>query len=171
MRGRTAGANCWTCPGTAHEAENLPSGRVAKRAAGKGCGSQSATITVSGVVFDEAQIAAGAAPVYAQYCASCHGANAKGSSRDFPLLPDETGRFGAPPHNGYGHTSHHPDDWLIAYVRDGGISLCNPALYYPMPAFGDQLSDQEIARIIAYIKTKYGMSVLEKGGMALIWRN
>jgi mono/diheme cytochrome c family protein len=26
-------------------------------------------------------------------------------------------------------------------------------LYYPMPAFSDQLSDEQIARIIAYIKT------------------
>jgi mono/diheme cytochrome c family protein len=117
-----------------------------------GCGSQSATITVSGVTFDEAQIAQGR-QLYAQNCASCHGANGEGQFPDFPLLPDETGRFGAPPHNGYGHTSHHPDDWLIAYVRDGGISLRNPELYYPMPAFGDQLSDEQIAQIIAYIKT------------------
>ena len=117
-----------------------------------GCGSQSATVTVSGVVFDEAQIQQGR-QLYAQYCASCHGANGEGQFADFPLLPDETGRFGAPPHNGYGHTSHHPDDWLIDYVRNGGVSLRNPELYYPMPAFGNQLSDQEIARIIAYIKT------------------
>jgi mono/diheme cytochrome c family protein len=117
-----------------------------------GCGSQSATTTVSGVVFDEAQIARGQ-QLYAQFCASCHGANGEGQFPDFPLLPDETGRFGAPPHNGYGHTSHHPDDWLIAYVRKGGVSLQNPDLYYPMPAFGDQLSDDEIAHIIAYIKT------------------
>ncbi|MEP7291102.1 MAG: cytochrome c [Chloroflexota bacterium] len=117
-----------------------------------GCSNQDGTINVSGVTFETEQIAQGQ-QFYARYCASCHGANGEGQFPDAPLLPDTTGRFGAPPHNGNGHTSHHPDDWLIRYVREGGMSLRNAETFYPMPAFGDQLSDEQIALIIAYIKT------------------
>jgi mono/diheme cytochrome c family protein len=117
-----------------------------------GCSNQPRTINVSGVSFETEQIAQGQ-QLYAQYCASCHGANGEGQFPDAPLLPDQTGRFGAPPHNGNGHTSHHPDDWLIRYVREGGVSLRNPEIYYLMPAFGDQLSNEQISLIIAYIKT------------------
>lgn len=105
-----------------------------------GCGSPASAITVNNVVYEVAEIEDGRA-LYAQYCASCHGANGEGQFPDLPLLPDETGRFGAPPHNGNGHTSHHSDDWLIQYIRDGGISQSNPDHYYPMTAFGNQLSD------------------------------
>ena len=109
-------------------------------------------ITVQGVSYDATQIAHGQ-HFYVQYCASCHGVNGEGQFPDAPLSPDKTGRFGAPPHNGNGHTSHHPDDWLIRYVRDGGISLKYPELYYPMPTFGRRLSDNQIALVLAYIKT------------------
>jgi len=117
-----------------------------------GCGNQPTVIIVSGVSFDTEQIAQGQ-QLYAQNCASCHGANGEGQFPDSPLSMDEAGRFGAPPHNANGHTSHHPDDWLIRYIREGGVSLDNPELYYPMPAFGDQLSDEQISLILAYIKT------------------
>ncbi len=117
-----------------------------------GCGNQSATITVNSVPFDSEQIMQGQ-QLYAQNCASCHGINGEGQFPDAPLLPDETGRFGAPPHNANGHTSHHSDDWLIQYVREGGVSLRNPEIYYPMPAFSAQLSDEQISLILAYIKT------------------
>ena len=116
------------------------------------CTTQATTATVNGVEYSETEIAEGKA-LYKQFCASCHGINGEGQFPDRPLLPDVSGRFGAPPHNGNGHTSHHPDSWLIEYVRDGGVSLQNPEVYYPMPAFGDQLSDGQIAQIIAYIKT------------------
>lgn len=116
------------------------------------CSSQSGSVSVSGISFDTEQIAQGQ-QLYAQYCASCHGANGEGQFPNAPLLPDQTGRFGAPPHNGNGHTSHHSDEWLIRYVREGGVSLRNPELYYPMPAFGDQLPDEQISLILAYIKT------------------
>lgn len=117
-----------------------------------GCANQNSATTVSGIVYDEAEIAHGQ-ELYRQYCASCHGVNGEGQFPDSPLLPDETGRFGAPPHNGNGHTSHHPDDWLVRYVRKGGMSLRNPEMFYPMPAFGGQLTDEQISLIIAYIKT------------------
>lgn len=109
-------------------------------------------ITVQGARYDEPQLAQGQ-QLYAQYCASCHGANGEGQFPNSPNSQDEMGRIGAPPHNSTGHTSHHADDWLIRYVREGGISLSYPATFYPMPAFGDQLSEEQIALVIAYIKT------------------
>jgi mono/diheme cytochrome c family protein len=121
------------------------------------CGDQSDSIAVNDVVMTSEQIIEGQ-QLYAQYCASCHGVNGEGQFPDFPLFPDETGRFGAPPHNGNGHTSHHSDDWLIQYVREGGVSLNNPELYYPMPAFGDRLSTEQIIETIAYIKTLWDES-------------
>jgi len=109
-------------------------------------------ITVRGVRFSSEHLSQGQ-QLYTQYCASCHGANGEGQFPDAPNFPDETGRIGAPPHNGNGHTSHHSDEWLIQYIREGGISLSNPASFYPMPAFGDQLSNEQIALVIAHIKT------------------
>ena len=88
--------------------------------------------------------------------------NGEGQFPDFPLFPDETGRFGAPPHNRDGHTSHHSNTWLIQYIREGGVSLSNPEMYYPMPAFGDQLSDDQILLTLAYIKTFWNAEQLAR---------
>ena len=89
--------------------------------------------------------------VYEQACAECHGINGEGQFPSAPMQPDSTGRIGAPPHNGNGHTWHHDDALLLDYVINGGRG--NPAQFYPMPAFGDQLSLQEIESVIAYLKT------------------
>lgn len=117
-----------------------------------GCSNQPAAIVVSGQTFDAEQIAQGQ-QLYAQYCASCHGINGEGQFPNAPTTRDTTGRFGAPPHNGDGHTWHHGDAMLINYVRNGGISLTDPANWYPMPSFSDQLTDEQILLTLAYIKT------------------
>ena len=119
-----------------------------------GCGSQPADIIVSGVTYDTEQIAQGQ-QIYAQSCASCHGVTGEGQFPDAPNQPDATGRIGAPPHNGNGHTWHHGDEMLIRYTREGGISLTDSVNFYPMPAFGDQLSEDEILAVLAYIKTMW----------------
>ncbi|MDZ4770376.1 MAG: cytochrome c [Chloroflexota bacterium] len=119
-----------------------------------GCGNQPTVIIVSGITFDNEEIAQGQ-QLYAQNCASCHGANGEGQFPNAPNQPDATGRVGAPPHNETGHTWHHTDDFLIRYTREGGVSLTDPANFYPMPAFGDQLSDAQIALVTAYIKTMW----------------
>lgn len=99
----------------------------------------------------DAQLAQGAA-VYAQYCASCHGAEGEGQRPDAPLQKDDTGRFPAPPHDETGHTWHHDDDLLIEIVRDGGMGDEN---FYEMPAFGATLDDAEIKAVLAFIKTMW----------------
>lgn len=111
-------------------------------------------VTVQGVSFTQEQLDQGQ-QVYTQYCASCHGTNGEGQFPNAPNQPDATGRIGAPPHNGAGHTWHHGDKMLIRYVREGGISLSDPVNFYPMPAFGDQLSDDEIIAVLGYIKTMW----------------
>lgn len=99
---------------------------------------------------DESILAAGEA-LYNQHCAECHGINGEGQFPDAPMQPDETGRLGAPPHTGAGHSWHHDDDLLINYVRDGGVGP--PDQFYEMPAFGEVLTDEQIETVIAYIKT------------------
>ena len=91
--------------------------------------------------------------IYSTHCASCHGINGEGQVPAAPLQPDETGRFPAPPHDETGHTWHHDDDLLFNYVKNGGLG--NPDMFYPMPAFGDRLSDDDIWATLAYIKTMW----------------
>ncbi len=111
-------------------------------------------IRVRGERFNDEQLALGE-QLYIQNCASCHGVNGEGQFPNAPLQPDATGRLGAPPHNETGHTWHHGDGLLIRYVLEGGVSLMDPANFYPMPAFGDQLSETDVMSIIAYIKTMW----------------
>lgn len=89
--------------------------------------------------------------VYAQNCSACHGINGEGQFPDAPMERDETGRLGAPPHNGDGHTWHHDDDLLHNIVREGGMGT--PDMFYPMPAFGELLRVEQIEAVLFYIKT------------------
>lgn len=111
-------------------------------------------IMVRGERFSDEQLTLGE-QLYVQNCASCHGMNGEGQFPNAPLQPDVTGRLGAPPHNEIGHTWHHGDGLLIRYVLEGGVSLTDPENFYPMPAFGDQLSETDVMNIIAYIKTMW----------------
>jgi len=88
--------------------------------------------------------------VYAQNCAVCHGINGEGQFPEAPMERDDTGRLGAPPHNENGHTWHHDDDLLYQIVREGGMG--DPEMFYPMPAFGDQLTIEQVEAVIFYIK-------------------
>ena len=115
-----------------------------------GCGNKSAVITVSGDIISDTQIADGK-EIYVRLCAECHGVNGEGQFPNSPTLPDATGRIGAPPHNGNGHTWHHGDKLLIRYVLEGGMG--DPAAFYPMPAFADQLTEEQVIHITAYLKT------------------
>jgi mono/diheme cytochrome c family protein len=89
---------------------------------------------------DPAQIALGQ-QVYEQNCAGCHGLKGEGQPPT-ALLP---GQAPAPAHDDSGHTWHHADAQLIQIVTQGGV--------FGMPAFGETLTDAEIAAALAYIKT------------------
>ena len=103
--------------------------------------------------LDASQITAGEV-VYATHCASCHGENLEGEA-DW-RLQNEDGSFRAPPHDKSGHTWHHTDKLLHESVAKGGARLpANLGGTSNMPAFGEVLSEREIAAVLAYIKSTW----------------
>ncbi len=106
------------------------------------------------------RVAAGQA-VYTQHCAACHGVQLEGH-------PDWTtrradGRLPAPPHNDEGHTWHHPSELLFGIVKHGLVPPYAPAGYASdMPAFGQQLSDEQIWAVLAYIRSQWSAPVRER---------
>jgi mono/diheme cytochrome c family protein len=103
----------------------------------------------------EEEVVALGREVYATYCAACHGPGGEGESPDWrQRRPD--GTYFAPPHDSSGHTWHHADGLLFRIVRDGGAQFEFAGFTSRMPAFGDQLSDEEIRAVITYLKTLWG---------------
>jgi mono/diheme cytochrome c family protein len=101
---------------------------------------------------DPAVLAEGRA-IYATYCAGCHGANLEGQPNWQQRLPN--GLMPAPPHDETGHTWHHADNLLFLITKEGGAAAGPPGYISGMPAFGDQLSDDEIWAVLAYIKSTW----------------
>ncbi len=95
--------------------------------------------------------------LYAENCASCHGANLAGEQNWRQPGPD--GVLPAPPHDKSGHTWHHDDAMLFDYTKQGGQALMEQRgvsdFKSGMPGFGEQLSDSEIRDILAYIKSTW----------------
>lgn len=94
--------------------------------------------------------------LYAENCASCHGANLEGQPDWRSPGPD--GRLPAPPHDETGHTWHHPDRVLFQYTKLGGraaLALQGVEFDSGMPAFGEALTDRDIWNIIAYIQSTW----------------
>jgi cbb3-type cytochrome c oxidase subunit III len=90
---------------------------------------------------------AGAA-LYVRYgCINCHGPNGLGGVPN-PLSPDKT----IPPLSGQGFRHDFPTDKAIADVIRSG-SVIGRAPIVSMPHWGGILSDQQIAELIAYLKT------------------
>lgn len=92
--------------------------------------------------------------LYAQFCASCYGANLEG-------VPDwkrvqEDGSYLPPPHDDSGHTWHHPDDLLLTITAGGG-DLPNSK----MPAFDGVLTEQEMKAVLGFIKSNWGQEERE----------
>lgn len=108
-------------------------------------------LTVLGQPVTGEQITLGR-QVYVQNCASCHGANLEGQ-RDWKRRL-ENGRMPAPPHDKSGHTWHHSDQDLfdITKLGVGGVVAGYES---DMPAFEDILSDEEIAAVLAFIKSTW----------------
>lgn len=96
------------------------------------------------------------ARLYAETCASCHGADLEGQP-DW-RAPGPDGLYPAPPHDQTGHTWHHSDRVLFDYTRKGGAALLaeqGVAFDSGMPGFSDELSDDEILSVLAYIKSTW----------------
>ena len=81
--------------------------------------------------------------LYERSCASCHGGATGGSISDIP-----------PPHNAEGHTWHHGDCVLADIIRDDSPPRPGAPDDFPtMPAFDDELDDDDIDAILAFIET------------------
>ena len=111
---------------------------------------------------DAAQVERGRA-VYANHCASCHGAQLRGQPDWRIRLPN--GRIPAPPHDESGHTWHHPDEVLFGITKHGLVPPYAPKGYESdMPAFGGVLSDPDIRAVLAFIESRWPPEVVK-------WRN
>lgn len=95
------------------------------------------------------------ATLYAQHCASCHGANLEGQV-DWQQ-PDADGALLPPPHDSSGHTWHHKDELLIEITLNGG----DPQARSKMPAFKDKLSEAGVVAILDFIKSQWGQKERE----------
>lgn len=120
-----------------------------------GAGAETLTIPT-----DDPELAAAGAPLYADACADCHGADLEGASTW--RQPNADGTLPPPPHDETGHTWHHPDGYLFAYTKFGGRAFMPEGRQSAMPGFADRLSDREILAILAYIKSEWPAEVREK---------
>jgi mono/diheme cytochrome c family protein len=96
---------------------------------------------------DFAQVSRGA-KLYQMNCAECHGSQGQGAPNW--RQRDADGMFPAPPLNGTGHAWHHPQRMLHHVIANG-----SPGGQGNMPAWGDQLSAEEIEAIIAWFQSKW----------------
>ena len=105
------------------------------------------------------QVAAGKT-IYDRNCASCHGIDLEGQPDWKSRKPN--GRMPAPPHDDSGHTWHHSDDILFGITKVGVAPPYAPSGYQSdMPAFGGTLTDAEIWRVLAYIKSRWSPRMRE----------
>ena len=121
-----------------------------------------ATSAMADHELDERDLANGQS-LYAEHCASCHGANLEGQP-DWRTA-DENGVLPAPPHDETGHTWHHDNQLLFEYTRLGGEEALAArgvtGFASGMPGFGDALSDDGIWDILAYIRSTWPDRVQE----------
>ncbi|WP_082181938.1 c-type cytochrome [Aestuariivita boseongensis] len=116
--------------------------------------------------LDGRDVARGAG-LYQEQCAACHGADLEGAPNWRSANAD--GTLPAPPHDETGHTWHHDNVLLFDYTKLGGQVALEmrgvTGFTSAMPAFGDQLSDEEIWNILAYIRSTWPEEVqrIQKG--------
>lgn len=101
----------------------------------------------------DARLVALGQAVYAESCASCHGAELEGEPDWRVRRPD--GRLPAPPHDETGHTWHHPDMQLFEITRYGVEHFAPAGYQSDMPAFEGLLTDEEIWAVLAFIKSRW----------------
>jgi len=97
--------------------------------------------------------------VYAERCASCHGANLEGQPNWRKRLPN--GRLPAPPHDRTGHTWHH-SDWQLFDMTKNGTAGMVPGYETDMPAYRDILSDTDIWAVISFIESTWAPDIRER---------
>ena len=95
--------------------------------------------------------------LYADNCASCHGAKLEGQPNW--RAPNADGVLPAPPHDATGHTWHHENDLLFEYTKLGGKGVLEARgiadFNSGMPAFDGVISDEDIWNILAFIRSTW----------------
>jgi len=118
----------------------------------EGYGAPPSQATVPTIALTYPQAAAAAAPVganvFAQNCASCHGAEGKGTPGSFPPLAGNPFVTGDP-------------NKVTAAVLHGmkGPIVVNGVSFsgaIPMPAWSSKLSPAEVAAVVTYIRSAWG---------------
>lgn len=87
--------------------------------------------------------------VYSQTCAPCHGVNLEGASNW--ETPNADGSYPPPPLNSSAHAWQHSDSSLIRTITNGRGSGKTTS----MPAFGEQLGEDDIQAVIEFIKSTW----------------
>lgn len=91
--------------------------------------------------------------LFASTCQACHGIGGIGEAPDDPDARDEFG-FKAPALNDDAHAWHHDDRGLMATIRLGSPNNKR------MVAFGEILSETDIADIVTYLKSTWSLNSL-----------
>lgn len=109
----------------------------------------------AGILFDpnDQEVVLLGELLYAEHCASCHGANLEGQENWKERKPD--GRMPAPPHDMSGHTWHHPEEQLFLLTKRGPARLIGNGYQSDMPGYAEILSDAQIVAVLSYIKSTW----------------
>lgn len=108
--------------------------------------------------LDASAVADGKA-LYQRYCAACHGASLEGQPNWRER--DSAGYLPAPPHDQSGHTWHHDDKQLFIIVKEGLQAIAGADYRTNMRAFGQQMNDDQIWSVLAYIKSTWPQKIIE----------
>ncbi|WP_420568552.1 c-type cytochrome [Thalassovita sp.] len=115
------------------------------------------------VPYDNPSAVRAGQQIYAENCASCHGANLEGEPnwRD----RDAEGYLPAPPHDASGHTWHHPDRILFLTTKYGTEAMVGGGYRSRMAGYEDILSDGDILAVLAFIKSTWPAAVIRRHDM------
>ena len=97
--------------------------------------------------------------LYDRYCLACHGANLEGQPNWRER--DSAGYLPAPPHDQSGHTWHHPDQQLFTIIKGGIAAIAGDDYRTTMRAFGEQMNDDQIWSVLAYIKSTWPQEIID----------
>ncbi len=109
--------------------------------------------------WQDEQVVATGATIYAAQCAACHGAALEGQP-DWQVRRAD-GRLPAPPHDPSGYTWHHPDAVLIDITTRGTAAVVGRGYESDMMGYGDSLTEDEIIAVLSYIKSTWPREVID----------
>jgi mono/diheme cytochrome c family protein len=87
--------------------------------------------------------------LYLANCQQCHGPEGRG---DGPLAAD----LDVPPADFRDHVPYHEDDFFFNVITNGLGSI--------MPAWGDQLTEDERWHLINFLQAEFGIEAQQAGG-------